>query len=99
HDTLPWLISFPLDLMTLRLVSVAVIIPLVAWAAEQRDPCQPPPAFAQQFGLTYENALREAYARNERGLSILLDFSTSPDLKIPWMNCYASDVHKLLHTW
>jgi hypothetical protein len=87
-------------------MSVRFVIPfaisfslLLSVAAADRDPCEAAPSLMRQFGITYKEALREAYAHKERGLVVLFRVSTSPELDGLWAECYASDVRKLLDVW
>lgn len=85
----------------LRLIVLTLVVSplLTSVASDKRDPCEAPPAVIRQFGISYKEAVREAYAQSERGLIVLFKLSRSPDLRGMWVNCYATDIRKLLDVW
>jgi hypothetical protein len=89
--------------MSLRLIALLAaslpLFPSVGSAAAARDPCEAPPASMRQFGISYKDTLRQAYAHKERGLVVLFRLSISPELDGMWAECYASDIRKLLDVW
>ncbi len=87
--------------MKLRLITLACssVATLCVAASQSHDFCGAPPRLVHQFGLTFRQALDQAYARKERGLATLFRMSTSPQLDGEWAECYATEMQKLLDVW
>jgi hypothetical protein len=83
----------------LAMIIVGSVAMLPVAASEPRDICDAPPQIAQQFGMTYREALRQARARQEQGLAVLFRMSTSSQLDGAWAECYASNIRMLLDVW
>jgi len=87
--------------MMLRSVVLLCAVGILSFrtAVGADDPLEPSAQMMRQYGMSYKQAVREARAKKERGLTVLFRLSTSRELDGMRAEIYASDIRALLDIW